>query len=262
MVKGLPVFKKHFEKYQDHYVLIGGSACDIQMEAAGLPFRVTKDFDMVLCVEVLGKNFVSAFWKFVEEGGYQQREKSDGKKEFFRFLKPANEAYPAQLELFSRAFDKLPVAKGVHLTPVPVGDEADSLSAILLDDNYYDCLKSGAVVIEGIRVLKPEYLLVFKAKACVDLMERKAKHEAVNAKDIQKHRLDVFRLFQLLSPELEVRLPENVKKDMEDFFQLMMKDLPDLKTIGIKTMSAKEVVAMIVKIYGLNVAIIAEAGKK
>ena len=131
------MFRKHFAGFQNHYVLIGGSACDIQMEEAGLDFRATRDLDLVLCVEALDDDFVMAFWQFVRAGGYQQREKSDGKKEFFRFLRPMNEEYPAQLELFSRVLDHLPVQEGVHLTPIPTDGEADSLSAILLDEDYY-----------------------------------------------------------------------------------------------------------------------------
>ena len=36
MVKGLEVFREHFRDYADRYVLIGGAACDIAMNAAGL----------------------------------------------------------------------------------------------------------------------------------------------------------------------------------------------------------------------------------
>ncbi len=47
MVKGLPRFREHFADYQDHYVLIGGSACDVQFDEAGIGFRATKDLDIV-----------------------------------------------------------------------------------------------------------------------------------------------------------------------------------------------------------------------
>lgn len=252
MVKGLPIFRKHFADYQNHFVLIGGSACDIQMEAAGLDFRATKDLDLVLCVEALDEDFVVAFWQFVQAGGYQQREKSDGKKEFYRFVKPTNEEYPAQLELFSRALDNLSRADDVHLTPIPTEGEADSLSAILLDENYYACLQEGAVVIDDVRMLRPEYLLVFKAKAYLDLVEKKKEGLTVKSGDIKKHRLDVFRVFQLLSTELRVQLPEAVRTEVEDFVDVMRSHPPDIKVIGIKTMSAGEVLDNIVKIYSLN----------
>lgn len=246
------MFRKHFAAFQNHYVLIGGSACDIQMEEAGLDFRATKDLDLVLCVEVLDDNFVMAFWQFVRAGGYQQREKSDGKKEFFRFLRPTNKEYPAQLELFSRVLDHLPVQEGVHLTPIPTEGEADSLSAILLDEDYYACLLEGAVVIDDVRVLKPEYLLVFKAMAYLNLVEQRDEGLTVKSDDIKKHRLDVFRVFQLLPMELRVKLPDSVRKDVKNFVTAMRLDTPDIKNIGIKTISAEEVLDNIVEIYALN----------
>ena len=49
MVKGLGLFKEHFRPYTDRYVLIGGTACDLAFEEAGLSFRATKDLDIVLC---------------------------------------------------------------------------------------------------------------------------------------------------------------------------------------------------------------------
>jgi hypothetical protein len=39
MVKGLEIFKKHFNNHADQYVLIGGTACTVLMEEAGLEFR-------------------------------------------------------------------------------------------------------------------------------------------------------------------------------------------------------------------------------
>ena len=102
MVKGLDIFRVHFQNFAHCYVLIGGAACDIAMTNAGLPFRATKDLDIVLCVEALDAAFVQAFWAFVRAGNYQAQEKSTGQKLFYRFHKPANESYPFMLELFSR----------------------------------------------------------------------------------------------------------------------------------------------------------------
>lgn len=76
MVKGIDQFKTHFAGFNDRYVLIGGAACYLAMEEAGLHFRVTKDLDIVLCVEALDVEFVSAFWDFVKKGGYQNRQRS------------------------------------------------------------------------------------------------------------------------------------------------------------------------------------------
>lgn len=47
------------------------------MEDAGWSFARTKDLDVVLHVEALTLAFGVAFWKFVEEGGYEIRQASD-----------------------------------------------------------------------------------------------------------------------------------------------------------------------------------------
>ena len=52
MVRGLNKFREQFRDYGDQYVLIGGAACDLLMEEAGLDFRVTKNLDIVLSVEM------------------------------------------------------------------------------------------------------------------------------------------------------------------------------------------------------------------
>ena len=48
MVIGLELFKKHFADYTNSYILIGGSACDINLNALGGSFRTTKDLDRSL----------------------------------------------------------------------------------------------------------------------------------------------------------------------------------------------------------------------
>ena len=39
----------------------------------------------MLCLESLDQRFADAFWRFVEAGGYEMRERSSGRPEFFRF---------------------------------------------------------------------------------------------------------------------------------------------------------------------------------
>ncbi len=42
MVKGLDLFRKHFDGYADQFILIGGTAATLAMEQAGLEFRAAK----------------------------------------------------------------------------------------------------------------------------------------------------------------------------------------------------------------------------
>jgi len=52
--------------------------------------------------------------------------------------------------------------------------------------------------------------------------------------------------------ELRVKLPDSVRKDVKNFVAAMRLDTPDIKNIGIKTISAEEVLDNIVEIYALN----------
>ncbi|MGA2143218.1 MAG: hypothetical protein ABSG94_12480, partial [Brevinematales bacterium] len=149
--------------------IIGGTACDILFDEAGIIFRATKDLDLVLCVESLSSDFIQAFWEFIRNGRYQNRQKSTGKKLFYRFYNPEDNTYPTMIELFSRIPDALDFKGSGFITPIPAEGGIPSLSAILLDDDYYYFLLSGKIVIDGITLLKPEYLIPIKARAWLDL---------------------------------------------------------------------------------------------
>lgn len=103
MIKGLDKFKIHFAGFEEQYVIIGGTATYLVLDAAGLQPRATKDMDIVLCLETLTSDFVKAFWAFVKIGGYENKQVSTGKKVFYRFSKPRVEDFPVMLELFARA---------------------------------------------------------------------------------------------------------------------------------------------------------------
>src|SRR4051812_18721400 len=109
MVKGLDLFRDHFRSYANQFVLIGGTACDLVMTEAGVPFRATKDLDIVLLIESLTPEFGRAFWEFIRAGAYATREKENGTRQYYRFAKPENSEYPVLLELFSKVPDGLTV---------------------------------------------------------------------------------------------------------------------------------------------------------
>lgn len=191
MVNGLPRFQNHFRDYLDKYILIGGAACDTLMENAGLEFRGTKDLDIVLCVEVLDAAFVKHFWKFIEAGKYEIINKNSGEPCFYRFTEPVDSSYPAILELFSRKPDALIYEGKGHLTPIPVEYELSSLSAILLDQEYYDFLHTHKQILDELTIVGPEGLIPLKAKAWMELTDLRASGVAIRSSDIKKHRGEV-----------------------------------------------------------------------
>jgi hypothetical protein len=252
MVRGLEIFRDRFAGHQDNYVLIGGTACDLAFAAVGQEFRATKDLDIVLVVERMTPAFAETFWGFVKEGGYEHRRRGeDGEMQFYRFSDPANTAFPIQLELFSRKPDFLNPLAGGALTPIPVGDEGSSLSAILLDKHYYALIRQERVELEGVASLKPEALIPLKAAAWLDLTRRKEAGESVDSKNINKHKRDVFRLFTLLAAETRVPAAPRIQDDLRRFLAEMRKAPPDLGTLNIRGISAAEVLDALDLIYGL-----------
>lgn len=251
MVAGIDKFREHFAGHEDQYAVIGGAACDLLFDDAGLQFRATKDIDMVLCVEVVDAAFGQAFKGFLDAGGYQAREHSDGKKEFYRFHKPADESFPFMIELFSRTPGTLNLPEGAGLTPIPVEDDIVSLSAILLDEGYYEAIHGAKRQLDGVTVIDETLLIPFKARAFLDLTERSEAGEKIDSKNIRKHRSDVFRLVQLLRADASIEISDRIRDDLRHFIELAEADkglnLKDLKI----PMTRDEAIALIRSAYGL-----------
>lgn len=91
-------------------------------------------------------------------------------------------------ELFSAAPDFIDEDTEIVVVPLPVDDEVSSLSAILLDEDYYRFMKEGCEVVNGIAVLGETGLIPFKAKAFLDLSQRKKFGEYVDSRDLRKHK--------------------------------------------------------------------------
>jgi hypothetical protein len=252
VINGVDKFREYFANHTDQYVLIGGAACDLLFEQAGLPFRATKDFDVVLAVEVVGAEFATTFAEFLKSGGYQAREKSDGKKEFFRFHKPKSSDYPYMIELFSRRPKGLVLPDHITVTRISVKEDIVSLSAILLNDDYYAALQDSKTVIDGISILDEALLVPFKARAYLDLTESLADGAEVDEKQIKKHRNDVFRLLQLLPGDRRIVVPETISTDLKRFV-LAIKGDEGLqpKSFGVN-LTRSEGVEMLTKIYGIS----------
>ena len=251
MVSGVESFRKWFAEYTDQYTIIGGTACDLLMSEDGLDFRATRDIDMVLIVESLTPEFGRRFWEYVKAAGYEHRNKSTGEPQFYRFSKPSSREYPYMIELFSGRVDAIELPEDAVLTPLPLDDEISSLSAILMDADYYQFLREGKVVLNDIPVLDAAHLIPFKAKAWLDLTERNRNGEHVDSKNIRKHKNDVFRLSILLTSDIRVILSAAIRSDLEKFFSAMEADTIDLKAFGIRSQSQQEILQKLKTIYGL-----------
>ena len=178
---------------------------------------------MILILEDKKKEFSSVFWKYIKDGGYRCGWKTSDEVHFYRFTEPQL-GFPSQIELFSRRQDyHLEVEQGV--VPIHIDDDTSSLSAILLNDDYYNFMMEGRKVVNDIPVLGAEYLIPFKMYAWLDLTARKSRGEFVKEKDLKKHKYDVFRLMSIIDESSKIRLSGLVKEKTSEFLE-KIKDEP------------------------------------
>lgn len=255
MVTGIDKFKEYFAEYENNYIIIGGTACDILEENAGQIPRATKDIDIILIVEALSPEFVKQFWEFVKAGNYSTRQRGNGENEYFRFLKPQTKGFPLQVELFSRKPDVLEIAKDTVLTPIPVDEDLSSLSAILMNDEYYNFTMEHSHTLEAIRLANTESLVCLKAKAYLDLTQRKANSEAIDEKNIRKHRSDIFRLAATLGEDILFELPVGIQTDLNLFGKMISQSIPDkafFKSVGLLNINPEEVFQRLCSVFHIE----------
>jgi hypothetical protein len=249
MVVGFDKFREAFRAYSGSYIVIGGSACDWLMSHESVPFRATKDIDLVIVADDLDASFVRAVWDFVTAGGYSAYVRKDGRRCLYRFLSPTVAGYPFMMEFFSRAPIDFAIASQSVITPIPVDeDDVSSLSGILLDENYYEFIKSCAKVIDGVTVLSFEALLILKARAWMDLSARKARGEFVKDRDLAKHRKDVLRLQAMIPEGARLMLPRPVRNDFEEFLEVYVKHPTDPASLNVPG-TFKEAIAHIRSVF-------------
>lgn len=230
-MEGLEKFRDAFAEFSESYVVIGGTACDIAMTGTTVKPRATHDIDMIVIAEKITKAFGERFWQFVHEAGYrpEKRKHKEGespKYELYRFL-DGKEGYPEMIELLSRHPDVLGDPKGVVVEPLPVGDDVSSLSAIIMDDDFYHFAIEHSKLTGGIRHADPAALIALKAKAYINLVADKQNGKHVNSKDIRKHRSDVFKNIVIME-DSQIEAPESIVGCINEFVDSIRKDWDEL----------------------------------
>ena len=248
MVRGIESFRTKFMDYADCYTVIGGAACDILMSEEDLSFRATKDIDMILLLEDRYQEFAKVFWEYIKEGGYRCGWRNSKDVHFYRFT-DSKPGYPVQIELFSRLPDyHLSVESGI--IPIHIDDDVSSLSAILLNDDFYDFMMKGRRTVDGISVLDVSYLIPFKMYAWIDLSDRKARGEHVNEKDLKKHKYDVFRLLEIIMADESIEVSGMVKESIGIFLDRIQEEELSLAQIGL-SISKEQGIQQIQNLYKL-----------
>ena len=259
-VYGIERIREFLGAFKSNYVIIGGTATNINLDANDLIGRTTHDIDMIVVCEAMSAEYISQFWKMVRAAGYRPgmiRTEDGFKRTFYRFDNPTDKSFPKYIELFCRIPDSIIVPEDIHL--VHLSNEEDylsSFSAIMMDDEYYRFAVSHATEIEGVQVLDKFALIALKAKAYVSNYDRKASGGHVQQDDIDKHKKDVYRLAFILDAENDrVRLPEGMKRDMNTFIDYIGRNPINTKSLakymGAGELSQDELVERLKLVFGL-----------
>lgn len=221
-VAGIDKFREAMSGHEHEYVLIGGGACSILFDEAGTDFRLTKDLDVVVLIDDAEPSFGRAIWNFVQSGGYEAGKRREGSCTYYRFSLPKGSpntgVYPSEIELFARHPDFTLTNEEAHVAPLPFDDTVSSLSAIILDDGYYDFIRQNVTIIDGVPILSALHIIPLKMRAHVDNKNLHDRGVHVSEKVLKKHRNDVVNLAELLPINARLPLKGQLRTDAEMFF--------------------------------------------
>ena len=101
-------------------------------------------------------------------------------------------------------------------------------------------------------ILNPVFLVPFKAKAWLDLMDKRNRGISVDEKNIRKHKNDIARLVVILDGKVPVTLPKEVEEDMRYFLSLYEKEPADLKNLELGNFTNAQIIRRLKDIYQLS----------
>ena len=130
-------------------------------------------------------------------------------------------------------------------------EDTSSLSAILLNDDFYNFMLQGRAVVDGISVLRAEYSdSILRCLRGLNLKNKKQNGEHVDSRDIKKHKYDVFRLLQIVDSNTIIPTDGLVKKSINEFFEEILKETLPLSQLGL-LFNQEEAMGILHDLYGI-----------
>lgn len=231
-------FNASQENLSTKYVFIGGTALMLlSLESDFEEIRGTRDYDIVLLVKETegNKELFEKIWEYIDEGRYDVFQSKEGVPQYYRFINPQNKnEYPEQLEFFSNSPEFMNGRKE-RFTPLHADDDVQSLSSIIMDEVYYNFILSQCKVIQNVNSVTELGLIVLKAKAYNDLLEKKKSDNKVSSKNIDKHKKDVIRVLEFIHPDNKCDLESfpMIQNDIALFINNLEANYTDEETIKV-----------------------------
>jgi len=214
---GLSHFEEHFREFKDQYVIVGGFATLMLLDRE-LPNhgKATHDIDLVL-LTTSSIEMADRIKIYIKEGGYTIQKGQQDRYQYYRFVEPQVEGYAKEIELFAAEEYGIELDEGQRIIPIDPEEGLYSLSAIMLDTEYFDMIKHNIEEIDGIPYSNTLATMLLKMSAVYDLYHR-------SDDKWKKHRRDILKLALLLTGEEQVILIGRMIADV-DFFKLELEKL-------------------------------------
>lgn len=228
---GLSHFEVHFRELKDQYVIVGGFATLMLLERE-LPNhgKATHDIDLVLLTST-SVEMAAKIKTYIKEGGYTIQKGQQDRYQYYRFVEPQAEGYAKEIELFASEEYGIELDEGQRIIPIDPEEGLYSLSAIMLDREYFDMIKSNIEEIDGIPYSNTLATMLLKMSAVYDLHHR-------GDDKWKKHRRDILKLTLLLTGEEQLVLKGRMIDDVNFFKELVEELTPKM----IKQIVGKSVV--------------------
>ena len=91
--------------------------------------------------------------------------------------------------------------------------------------------------------------MLFKIRAWLDLTERLEAGEQIDSKTVKKHKNDIFRLLINVDPSRKIAVEDRINEDILRFLEKIKIDQPDLKHLGIRTVTIEELLDRIRELF-------------
>lgn len=216
-MEGENFLTEYMQQYSDDYILIGGNACVLNFENIGASFRATVDLDIVLITESTNDQFYEHLWGYILEHGYEGKvyRGSNAGGSAYRFIQPEDNRVPnvpAQIELFSRKPDYFDVAlaKRPHISPIKTGQGISNFSAILLDDDVYEFIRSSKITLKGISTVNFECLLGLKSVAWHSNQALFNENKIKDKNTVLKHPQDMISIANVIDDPKITLFPDQI----------------------------------------------------
>jgi hypothetical protein len=209
---GLSHFQDYCKDLDDNYVVVGGFATimhlDREFEGHG---KATFDIDLVL----LTNNSVEMSQRikqYINDGEYKIQIGEKDQYKYYRFIEPQKQNFAKEIELFASNENDLELEDLQRIIPVDPEEGLYSLSAIMLDPEYFEMIKNNVDKTNRAPCTNTQATIMLKMSAFYDLRSR-------DDKKWKKHRRDIVKLALLLTGEEQIKLTGRMKQDFDSFIK-------------------------------------------